>query len=89
MKLTWPSKDPSEVLDYQIDWSPLLDTDTILTSTWVVPAGLTIQSQSLTGTTATIWLSGGLEGYHRVTNTIVTSGARTFERSVELAVRQL
>lgn len=89
MDLKWPRKDPSDILDYQIDWSPLIGTDTITASVWVAPAGFTVQSQSFTGTAATIWLAGGAAGVHRIQNTITTSGARTFERSVELTVEQL
>ena len=55
-------KDPDATLDYIIDWSEWLDTDTISTSTWTVPTGLTNVSDSNTTTTATIWLSGGTAG---------------------------
>jgi hypothetical protein len=89
MKLRWPRKDPSDVVDYQIDWSALLDTDTILTSVWVAPSGFTKTAETNTATTATVWLSGGPVGVQRITNTITTSGGRTFERSVELPVEQL
>lgn len=89
MKLRWPQKDPSDVADYQIDWALLLGSDTISASSWVAPAGFTVNSQSFTATTATVWLSSGAAGVHQITNTITTSGGRTFERSVELTVAQL
>ena len=75
-------KDPQDVLDYQIDWSDWLDTDTISTSAWVVQTGLTKDSSSNTTTTATVWLSGGTNGNQYVlTNTITTANGRTVERS--------
>ena len=41
MSLNWPDKDPDEVLDYCLDWSDRLgSSDTISTSTWIVPTGI-------------------------------------------------
>lgn len=83
-------KDPSDVADYGRDWSDLLEADTISSSTWTVPAGLTKDSQTNDTTTTTVWLSGGtaLEDYVCV-NRIVTAGSRTFERSITIQVREL
>ncbi len=90
MRLRWPRKDPSDVLDYQINWADALEADTISTSTWTVPAGssLTINSSSSAPTSSTVWLGGGVAGTHLVTNSIVTAGGRTIERSVELTVEE-
>ena len=50
-------KDPSAVLDYVINWSTWLGSDTITgTPTWTVPTGITKDSQSNSTTAATIWL---------------------------------
>lgn len=86
--LVWPPKDPDEVLDYQVDWSARLGTgDTIATSTWDIPTGITAASDSNDTTTATIWLSGGSSGsVYVLTNTITTTIGRTFEQQVRLAV---
>jgi hypothetical protein len=82
-------KDPDAVLDYQIDWSSWLDSDTISTSDWTVPSGLTEDSASNTTTTATIWLSGGTEGEtYTVINEIVTAGGRTDNRSIYIRVEE-
>jgi len=56
------TKDSDETLDYQIDWSSWLGTDTISTSTWVVDSGITKVSDTNTTTTTVIWLSGGSDG---------------------------
>ena len=98
MSLTWAEpKDPDEVLDYAIDWlgttaspGPLLrDTDTISTSIWIVPSGITKNSDTSTTTSATIWLSGGTAGNSYVfTNRITTAGGRTHDQSVKLKVKE-
>ena len=80
-------KDPNAVLDYVNDWSEWLGTDTISTSTWVVPTGITKDSDSKTDTSTTIWLSGGTAGTrYTVVNRIVTVGGRTEDRSLVFSV---
>jgi hypothetical protein len=87
MTLKWPVKDPDEVLDYQVDWTEKLATDTIATSTWIVPAGLTKDSDSNTPTKTTIWLSGGTPGeQYGITNRITTTGGRTIEQWLTIRV---
>jgi hypothetical protein len=81
-------KDADEVLDYQVDWSNWLAAgETITTSTWVVPSGLTAGTDSHSTTTATQWISGGTVGTkYVVANTIMTSAGRTGERRFQLAL---
>ena len=77
-------KDPNASLDYRIDWSDWLGTDTIAASTWTVfPAGgLTLGSASAATKTATTFLSGGTAGQVvRVTNRITTALGRIDNRS--------
>lgn len=86
--LAWPDKDPDEVLDYNIDWSDRLVSDTILTSTWVVPAGITEDSTENTTTTTTIWLSGGtLNTKYSLVNRITTAGGRTMDQTVTIRIK--
>ena len=81
-------KAPTDVFDYTIDYLGLLDGDTINTSSWTIPAGITKDSDSKTTTTVTIWLSGGTAGAdYQLTNTIVTVGLRTFVRVYDVSVR--
>lgn len=85
---TAPVKDPAAVLDYTFDWSDwLVGGDTISTSTWTAEDGITVDSNSKTSTTTTVWLSGGTaaESY-RVVNHIVTAGGRTDERTLAVPV---
>lgn len=83
-------KDPDAVLDYAIDWSEWLATgETINTSTWTTPAGITEDSESETGTVATIWLSGGTAGEdYEAENEIVTTDARTDNRTILIMCRE-
>jgi len=83
-------KDPEAVLDYGFDWSDwLADGETISTSTWTVPTGITKDSDSKTDTVTTIWLSGGTAGKsYRVTNHIVTSAGRQDDRSLIIKVME-
>lgn len=83
-------KDPNAVLDYTIDWSTWLGSDTISSSDWVVDSGITENSASNTTTAATIWLSGGTAGTaYAVTNRIVTAGGRTEDRTLTIVVTNL
>ena len=71
------TKDPTAVLDYTIDWSAWLTTETISTSAWEVPAGLSKITDDKTNTATTIRLDGGTLGKtYRVRNSIVTSDGR-------------
>ena len=89
---TWPAqKDPDEEKDYTITWADLLDGDTISTSDWDVPTGLTeTATSSNTDTVAKVWLGGGTAGTtYEVSNTIVTAGGRTYSRTARLVVQDL
>ena len=81
-------KDPQSVLDYGFDWSDWLDTgDTVSTSAWDVPTGITEDSDTKTTTTTTIWLSSGTVGSkYKLTNRMVTANGRTVERSFYVKV---
>ena len=83
------TKDPQAVLDYEIDWSDWLGADTIASSSWTVPSGLTEEDSSDTTTAATVWLSGGTAGTnYDVTCEIVTDGGRTDDRTITIQVKQ-
>lgn len=76
-------KDPAAILDYGWDWSDWLDSDTISSSSWTVPAGITKQSDTNSSTKTTIWLVGGTLGEtYSCVNTIVTAGGRQDDRTL-------
>lgn len=83
------TKDPDAVLDYKIDWSSWLGTDTITASSWTAEDGITIDSNEFDDTETVVWLSGGTEGYrYVVTNHITTAGGREDDRSIKITLRQ-
>jgi hypothetical protein len=81
--MTTYRQDEDELLDYTFNWSPTLAAgETVATSTWTVPSGITAGITSQTATTTTQWLSGGTMGTeYTITNTILTTASRTYERS--------
>ena len=104
MAYKWPDKDKDEVLDYRIDWSRFLGTDTISAVTWFIDAadgtktqvsntdivdGLQFVQGTYTNTVATIRLSLGTNNKrYKITCKITTVGALQYERSVLLRVRE-
>lgn len=90
MAFQWPSKDPDELLDYQINWSAALTTDTITISSWTISGGdsLLIDDHStFSPQTATIWLKGGsLNQTYAVNNLITTAGGRIFDQTVNISI---
>jgi hypothetical protein len=82
-------KDPNATLDYAVDWSRWLAGDEIAASAWIVPAGLTMVSETSTATTATVWLAGGAAGQsYTVTNRITTVAGRIEDRSFIIRVEE-
>lgn len=72
------TKQPLEKLDFAMDWSSVMtaDSDTIASSTWEVPAGITSVAQTNTGTSATIWLTGGTDGQsYTLVNQVTTANS--------------
>lgn len=104
MSYKWPDKDKDELLDYNIDWSRFLGTDTISAVTWFINAadgtktevsatdvvdGLQFVQGTYTNTIATIRLSLGTNNKrYKITCKITTVGALQYERSVFLRVKE-
>jgi hypothetical protein len=83
------SQGPFDVLDYEIGWEDQLPIgDMILTSLWSGDAGLTVMDGGFTGSTSTVWISGGVGGYlYRVVNLITTTGGRTLGRQLKFKIK--
>lgn len=84
-------KDPNDVIDFGIDWTARLSGgDSINTSSWSVsPTGLTIDSNSKTSTTTTVWVSSGTAGVtYQLTNRIITTQARQMDLSLSIKVQE-
>jgi hypothetical protein len=95
--LNWPTKDPQDVLDYQLDIAPAIvgnPGDTIAGITVTVtpsePGDLTVNSVAADGTLIVAWLAGGQAGtVYTVTFLITTATGRTIQRSILLPVLEL
>lgn len=95
--LCWPVKDPSDVLDYVLDASPALlgvEGDGIVTlDVQIAPqetGGLVLNSTSVDGDRAVLWISGGVAGHvYSVTLGLGTTNGRYLLRSVSLPVQAL
>lgn len=89
MSLGSKYKDPSALLDYQINWAAWLASgEELNTITWDVPSGITEEGASFTSTVATIWLSGGTAfNFYIITCSIVTTLGRKDDRSFVIRVK--
>ncbi len=95
--LSWPAKDPGDVLDYELDIWPALagnDKDCIATiDVTIQPSAtgdLTLTSSAADGTVAVLWLAGGQAGtVYSVQVTISTLAGRTIGRAIFLPVLAL
>jgi hypothetical protein len=100
MSLKWPNKDPDEILDYSIDWSRFLGTDTIDSVTWFVNDadgvktqlsaagplinGIQLISTTNTSTVTTAYLGSGTENVQYLFHCRITTTAGL---TVERSVR--
>jgi hypothetical protein len=84
-------KDPADVIDFVLNFTPLLQGDTINTAT-VTGESITIDSSAVSGNNVTIFVSGGSAGaVAKVKTTIVTTNStpRTFERTFKVRIENL
>lgn len=85
---TFEPKDPDALKDYTINWTSWLEGDTVASSAWSVPVGITKAADTQTTATTTVWLSGGSHAAkYTITNRITTAAGRIEERSFVLPVR--
>lgn len=85
------TKDPDEIVDYDLSWEAQMtaDSDTITSSIWIIPDGITKDADYSTTTRTKVWLSGGTAGeQYTLVNRVVTEGGRTLDQSVKLKVRE-
>lgn len=85
--LVWPTKDPIEFLDYDLDWSTLLGNDVILTSTWTCDPGIVLSNFSINFPKTLVWIAGGIDGTtYRVWNEVTTTSGRVEIKLVYIKV---
>jgi hypothetical protein len=95
--LSWPTKDPSDVLDYQFNISPALignEGDSIAALDVSInpsnPGDLALNEAQVDGSSAVLWLSGGQAGtVYTITILLSTTSGRTLQRSILLPVLSL
>lgn len=82
-------KDPDSTIRVPFYWASQLAGETISTSDFVLPDGLTEGTNSGTGSTRATLVSGGDCGAkYRITNRITTSGGRTLDQTKVVLVRE-
>lgn len=82
-------KDPDAILDYAIDWTEWLNSDSILTSSWSAVDGMSIDDTNNSDEVSVVWLSGGTTGRsYAVTNRITTAEGRQDDRTILIRCQQ-
>jgi hypothetical protein len=80
------TKYADETFPYGCDWR-LPAGDTIVSSTWDVPVGLTKGTDTFDTTSTTVWLSGGAPGtIYEASNHVVTAGGRHGDGKIRLRI---
>jgi hypothetical protein len=81
-------KDPDDIDFFGIDWGPYLSDvqETLSTSTWIMPAGITKDSDVIDGTKTIVKLSGGLAGETYSLVNRITTATRTKDRTMIVRV---
>lgn len=104
MAYKWPDKDKDEMIDYSIDWSRFLGTDTLSAAVWFVDDadgvktevdsaevvnGLQFVQGTLSGKVSTARFSLGTNNVrYTVTCKITTGNGLQYEREVFLRVKE-
>jgi hypothetical protein len=90
MAMAWTaSKDPDDIKDYVLDWTPRLAGDYLETSEWTIVTGdtLVIDSDTHTESACTVWFSGGIDGDAYILNRVTTTGGRTYDQTMKLKIK--
>ena len=82
-------KDPDATVDFTVDWTDWLESDTLSTGTWVVPAGITNVSSQYTTVKDTVFLSGGtVNNTYAIINRISTVGGKINDQTIYVLVKE-
>ena len=104
MAYRWPDKDPDETVDYSVDWSRFLPTDTISAAYWSITDtdgtknqfsdaevvdGLQFVQGTLSGKVATARFALGTNNKrYTIFCKIQTGSGLTFERAIHLRAKE-
>lgn len=84
------TKQPADVLDYDVDYSEFLaGIDTLANKTVVAtPAGINVDQSFIVGGRIKVWLSGGTNGVtYKITVTATTSDGRVKQDEFKVKVK--
>lgn len=81
-------KDPSDVVDFDVDWSQFLQANTI-SSIVVAGTDITVDSSSYSGNVVSFTLSDGTDGTTAKVVVKVVTSSLTFERTIYIKVKNL
>jgi hypothetical protein len=83
------TKEPTEELNFGINWSDWLGSLTITSSSWSSPSGITIVTSSIDGPSTMVRLSGGTWGEtYELSNTIIASNTESETRSIIIRIQR-
>lgn len=87
------TKQPTDVQDYDIDFSEYLTSmggDTALSQVTSADPGITLVYSMLTGAVVKVFLSGGVTGTsYKVTTTLTTMGGRVKQAEIVVKVKEV
>lgn len=82
-------KTPEEIIRVPFHWAARLNGETIATTEFELPDGLTNEDEDDEDSVQSILVSGGsADRTYRITCTVTTSGARTLQQTKRVAVRE-
>lgn len=84
-------KQPSEIQDYDVDYSPWLKAlgDAAVSHQVTVPAGITLVASTLEGSRVKVWLRDGTHGgNYKITTKVSTAAGRVKEAEIAIRVRE-
>lgn len=85
--LEWPPKSVSQSLDYAIDWTKLLNGESIKKSDWFGPSHVTMNDGGVVENKTIIWLSGGRAGLAPTIQNIVETSTGRVLPTAEVMIR--
>ncbi len=85
------TQQPTEILDYDVDFSAFLNaiSDTAVSHTVTSEPGITVNSSSLNAGRVKVWVTGGLSGQkYKITVRLTTDGGRLKEEEIVIKVKE-
>lgn len=83
------TQSPAARLDYGVDWTAFLGTDSIASASWLEPTGtLTLDDFAVSDGVHSVFVAGGESGRaYRLTSRVETAAGRAAEETIVIFVR--